>query len=62
MSIFLYNSLLNTLIITFINLNFFKLNETGIACGDTEAILTGQTFPMPVTDIQGTDSFTTENC
>ena len=40
----------------------FKLNETGIACGDTEAILTGKTFPTPVTDIQGIDSFTTEDC
>jgi len=40
----------------------FKLNETGIACDGTEAILTGETFSDPVTNIRGRDSFTVEPC
>lgn len=40
----------------------FKLNETGIACGDTEAILTGETFPEPLVAIQGTDRLITFEC
>lgn len=40
----------------------FKLDETGIICGVTEARLTGQTFPDPVKDITGIDSFTVEPC
>jgi hypothetical protein len=40
----------------------FKLDETGIACDDESAALTGQTFPEPVTDINGNDSFTVEPC
>ena len=38
----------------------FKLNETGIACGDTEATLTGGTYGGDV--IEGSDSFTVEPC
>lgn len=40
----------------------FKLNETGIACGDVSATLTGQTFPDPVITFAGSDSFTVEPC
>jgi hypothetical protein len=40
----------------------FRRDETGIACGDTEATLTGQTFPEPVINIAGSDSFTVEPC
>lgn len=40
----------------------FKLSETDIACGDTEATLTGETFPDPVVNITGTDYFTVEPC
>ena len=40
----------------------FILDETGIACGDTSASLTGTTYPDPVVEIQGADSFTTTNC
>ena len=40
----------------------FKLKETGIDCGDTEATLTGQTFPDPVKEIIGTDTFIVEPC
>lgn len=40
----------------------FKLDRTGIACGDTEATLTGETFPDPVINIRGRDSFTVEPC
>jgi hypothetical protein len=36
----------------------FKLNETGIACVDIEATLTGKTSSDPVTNIRGKDSFT----
>ena len=38
----------------------FKLNETGIICGDTEATLTGETYGKEV--IEGSDSFTVEPC
>lgn len=38
----------------------FRISETGITCGDKEAILTGQTFQdFP---IKGTDSVMTINC
>jgi hypothetical protein len=40
----------------------FMRDETGIACGDTEATLTGQTFPDPVINIAGSDTFTVEPC
>ena len=38
----------------------FKTRETGIACGDTEATLTGQTFDG--TAFEGTDSVQTVGC
>ena len=38
----------------------FKTQETGIACGDTEATLTGQTFAGQA--IEGTDSVKTAGC
>jgi hypothetical protein len=38
----------------------FKTGDTGIACGDTEATLTGQTFGG--VDITGTDSVKTTGC
>lgn len=38
----------------------FKTRHTGIACGDTEAVLTGATFGGQV--IQGTDSIKTGGC
>ena len=38
----------------------FKLNETGISCGDTEATLTGETYGEEV--IEGSDNFTVEPC
>lgn len=38
----------------------FKIPETGIACGDTEATLTGKTFDDQ--SITGTDSVTTVGC
>lgn len=40
----------------------FALSDTGIVCGDTEATLTGETFPNPVLNIIGTASFTVEPC
>jgi hypothetical protein len=40
----------------------FNIAETGISCGDTEATLTGQTFPDPVANIVGIDTFTVEPC
>ena len=36
----------------------FKTNETGIGCEDTEATLTGETYPDPVVAIKGSDIFT----
>ncbi len=38
----------------------FKLNQTGIACGDTEATLTGETYSGEA--IEGSDNFTVEPC
>ncbi len=38
----------------------FKLNETGISCGDTQATLTGETYAGE--SIQGSDGFTVEPC
>ena len=38
----------------------FKLIETGISCGDTEATLTGETYAEEV--IEGSDFFTVEPC
>lgn len=38
----------------------FKLNETGFACGDTEATLTGETYGGDA--IQGSDDFTVSPC
>ena len=38
----------------------FNLSETGINCGDTEAILTGETYSGEV--IRGSDSFTVIRC
>ncbi len=38
----------------------FRTSETGIACGDTEASLTGQTFAGE--SISGSDSFVTSGC
>jgi len=38
----------------------FKTQETGIACGDTEATLTGETFDG--TQISGTDTIKTVGC
>lgn len=40
----------------------FKLNETGISCGDESATLTGETFLDPAVTFQGTDSFTIVGC
>jgi hypothetical protein len=40
----------------------FKLDETGINCGDIEASLTGSTFPNPTVNITGSDLFTVEPC
>ena len=40
----------------------FKLKETGIVCGVTEATLTGQTDTDPVVYITGTDSITIKGC
>jgi len=40
----------------------FRIEETGIACGDTEATLTGQTFPDPVINFAGSDTITVEPC
>ena len=40
----------------------FKLKETGIVCGVTEATLTGQTDTDPVIYFTGTDSFTIDEC
>jgi hypothetical protein len=40
----------------------FNLSETGISCGVELATLTGETFPDPVTDITGADSFTVKPC
>ena len=38
----------------------FKTQETGIACGDTEATLTGETFDGQA--IEGTDAIKTVGC
>ena len=38
----------------------FKLNQTGISCGDTEATLTGETYDKEA--IEGSDNFTVEPC
>jgi hypothetical protein len=38
----------------------FNLSETGIACGDTKATLTGETYSGEA--IQGSDSFTVKSC
>jgi len=45
----------------FIDMLFhFKVRDTGIACGDTEATLTGQTFAGE--EITGTESVRTAGC
>ena len=38
----------------------FKVSDTGITCGDTDATLTGETFDA--TPIEGTDSVKTTGC
>ena len=38
----------------------FKVSDTGITCGDTEAILTGKTFGGD--SITGTDAVKTVGC
>ena len=38
----------------------FKLSETGIVCGDTEATLTGETYGGE--SIEGSDDFIVEPC
>ena len=40
----------------------FNLSATGIVCGVTEATLSGETVPDPVTSITGSDSFSVEPC
>jgi hypothetical protein len=40
----------------------FKIWDTGITCGDTEAYLTGQTLTNPVININGSDTFRVEPC
>ena len=40
----------------------FNLSETGIACGVTEATLTGQTDTDPIIYIEGSDSFSIKGC
>jgi hypothetical protein len=40
----------------------FRIEETGIACGDTVATLTGQTFPDPAINFAGSDTITVEPC
>ena len=41
----------------------FKTKETGIACGDTDASLTGSTFANPDSvDIEGADSINIVKC
>lgn len=39
---------------------YFKIRDTGIECGDTEATLTGETFDGRA--IEGTDSIVTKGC
>ena len=42
---------------------FFKTRKTGIQCGDTDATLTGSTYPGETGDtFSGTDSITTVRC
>jgi hypothetical protein len=36
----------------------FKTSDTGIGCENTEAILTGETYPAPVIAIKSSDNFT----
>jgi hypothetical protein len=40
----------------------FTLSETGIACGDTSAMLTARTYGPQVATVQGADGFATKGC